>query len=283
MISKNSVSFMAMLIVLLAAVSNSGCGGGLASTSPRRIRGSLRQTAARVLAGSTAQFTATVPNDSASKGVNWTVSCSATACGTVSPTATPSGTATTYTAPAMPPASDLKVTLTATSVADGTKTASVIITVPAGITVSVAPATATVQPGATAQLTATVNNDAANAGVTWNVSCTPAVSGEPGMPCGSVSPTATPIGTSTIYTAPAVGDLVVTVTAASVTNGNALASATIRVRGIAVSVAPGFATVKVGTSAPFTATVTNDAANRGVTWSLFETVNGGLVPGSPAA
>src|SRR5260370_5926328 len=129
MISKNSCGFMAVLIVLLAAVSNSGWGGGLASTSTRRISVSLSQTAATVLAGSTAQFTATVLNDSASKGVNWTVSCSATACGTVSPTATPSGTATTYTAPAMPPASDLKATLTATSADDSTKSVSSNITV----------------------------------------------------------------------------------------------------------------------------------------------------------
>jgi hypothetical protein len=47
------------------------------------------------------------------RGVNWTVSCASAPCGTVSPSPTKSGVATTYTAPA-PPVSDTQVTVTAT-------------------------------------------------------------------------------------------------------------------------------------------------------------------------
>jgi hypothetical protein len=73
---------------------------------------------------STAQIAATVTNDSANAGVNW--SCTpAPSCGSsssFSPNPTPSGTATTYTAPSSVPAGGT-VTLTATSVTDPTKRA----------------------------------------------------------------------------------------------------------------------------------------------------------------
>jgi hypothetical protein len=59
------------------------------------------------------------------------VACSAAPCGTVLPTATASGVATTYTAPTTPPAGDLMVTITATSVANTSVSNSAIVTVPA--------------------------------------------------------------------------------------------------------------------------------------------------------
>lgn len=129
---------LGVLIVGIVAAMNFGCGGGSASTlrPPPPISVSLSQTTATVQAGATAQFTATLSNDSANRGVTWTVSCSVASCGTVSPNSTASGTATTYTAPVTPPSSDLMVTLTATSVADTTKSASVAITVPS-VSVSV--------------------------------------------------------------------------------------------------------------------------------------------------
>lgn len=268
-----------------------GCGGvtgyGGGSATLQTISVLVSESATTVQAGATAQVTATVSNDSAGKGVTWTVSCSANACGSVSPTSTPSGMATTYTAPPTPPASDLKVTLTATSVTDGTKTASATVTVPAPvppISVSVAPGTATVQPGKTAQFTATVNSDPANAGVTWNVSCTAAISGAyVNAPCGTVSPTATPSGTATTYTPPGFGDLTVTLSATSVTNGNVSASATVGVPGIAIIVSPASATVPVGATQQFTATVLNDSSNKGVTWTLTYLQNGSLVQCPSAA
>ena len=83
-----------------------------------------------VVASATASLTATVANDNANAGVTWTISCGSAQCGSFSPVSTPSGTATTYTAPAAPPTPPT-VTVTATSVTDSTKSASASITVTA--------------------------------------------------------------------------------------------------------------------------------------------------------
>jgi hypothetical protein len=225
---------------------------------------SLAPTSANVQAGAKAQLTATVTNDGGNNGVNWTISCSAAPCGSVSPTATANGSATTYTAPASPPPSLLTVTLTATSVSDGTKTASATVTVPV-VTVSVIPSAATVKVGASAQFSAAVTNDVASNGVIWSVSCS-------SSSCGSVSPKATASGADTTYTAPStqiVGNLTVTLTATSVTDPAASASATITVSGITVSIAPTSASVPSGGTQQFTATVSNDPNNGGVTWQLL--------------
>lgn len=76
-------------------------------------------------------LTAVVTNDSAGGGVTWTVTCgSAGACGSFSSTSTASGVATNYTAPPAVPAGNT-VTVTATSVTDGTKSATAVITITA--------------------------------------------------------------------------------------------------------------------------------------------------------
>lgn len=121
---KNRPTHLGIVLTLALAAANCGCGSSSASPPPPPIGVSLSQTAATLSADATAQFTATVSNDSASKGVTWTVACSAAACGSVSPAATLSGAATTYTAPATAPPRLLPVTITAISVADTTKTAS---------------------------------------------------------------------------------------------------------------------------------------------------------------
>jgi hypothetical protein len=81
-------------------------------------------------ATTSAALTATVANDSANAGVTWSVTCGSAQCGSFNPTTTPSGTATTYSAPAAPP-TPATVTVTATSVSDTTKSASASITITA--------------------------------------------------------------------------------------------------------------------------------------------------------
>ena len=77
--------------------------------------------------GGTASVAATVQNDSAPGGVNW--SCTpATACGVFNPTSTPSGGMTTYTAPAAAPTGG-SVTITAISVTDPSKSASATVVI----------------------------------------------------------------------------------------------------------------------------------------------------------
>jgi hypothetical protein len=129
----NSLSVVEIFLVAFVVVGSFGCGGGSASVPPvpppPAISVSLSQAMATVQAGATTQFTAMVANDAASKGVAWSVSCSTSACGSVSPTSTASGAAATYAAPNSAASSDLKVTLTATSVADATQSSSGIITV----------------------------------------------------------------------------------------------------------------------------------------------------------
>src|ERR1700674_1094663 len=97
--TKDRVSLLGMLLCLSSALGYIGCGG--ASTPPPSISVSVSQTTATINTGTTDQFTATVENDPANKGVGWSVFCSAASCGTVSPTSTASGAATTYTPPAL--------------------------------------------------------------------------------------------------------------------------------------------------------------------------------------
>jgi dienelactone hydrolase len=258
---RNGVPYIPAFGLFAIALVCLGCSSG---THPP-ISVSVSATATTLQVGTKAQITAIVLNDSGNKGVSWTLSCSSAPCGSVLPTSTPSGTATVYTPSANPPTAGMTVTITATSLSDSSKTASVTITVLGpSVSVSVTPATATVQAGTSAQFVATVSNDPANKGVTWTVSCAT-------TPCGTVSPTTSASGTSVTYTAPAglpAGDLAVQLTATSVANNAELISAQITVPGTDVSLAPTTATVPVDTTAQFTATVTNDPQNKGVTWSV---------------
>jgi hypothetical protein len=81
-----------------------------------------------MLIGGTANLTASVSNDAANAGVNWSVTCGSSSCGTFNPTTTSSGSATTYTAPTSVPNGNT-VTLTATSVTDATKYVNATVTV----------------------------------------------------------------------------------------------------------------------------------------------------------
>ena len=101
------------------------CGSGASNLGPSApaINVSVSPAIAAVQTGSTARLTATVANDAGNRGVTWTVSCSATQCGTIAPVTTLSGAAATYTAPATSP-SNISIAVTATSVTDNSKAAS---------------------------------------------------------------------------------------------------------------------------------------------------------------
>lgn len=75
-------------------------------------------------------FIGTVSNDSTVGGgsLRWSVTCSASDCGTLSETKTTSGSSTSYTAPDTVP-SGSTVTVTATSVTDSTESTSVVVTI----------------------------------------------------------------------------------------------------------------------------------------------------------
>ena len=133
MISKCQVTRHGILPAMVVAAIAFGCGGGAhaPSVTPPPISVSLSTAVATVQVGGTAKLTATVTNDSSSSGVAWVVSCSATECGEISPGQTTSGMATTYTAPSSVPSNNLTITVTATSVADTSKSSSAKI-IPVG-------------------------------------------------------------------------------------------------------------------------------------------------------
>jgi len=241
---------------------------------------SLSSTSANLQLGAQAPFSATVTNDGANAGVNWTVSCPQAACGSVSLAQTGSGAATTYTAPSAPPAGNLAVTLTATSATDSAVVASATITVP-GILIAVSPNNPSVESGGTQQFTATVTGDPSNGGVTWQVvmphySCNPitrrcyrngyAVCGH----CGAVSPSSTASGAPITYTAPGTAPLSAYLQAISVTNGAAWSVVPINLLPISVTVSSTAASVALKATVKVSATVANDATNKGVTWTLAQ-------------
>jgi len=201
--------------------------------------------------------------------------CSGATCGTVTPASSASDAPVTYTAPAAVP-SPATVALTATSVADATKSASTTITLTAtpNVAVTLSLATANVVVNGTQALTATVTGDAAGKGVTWTVTgagCT-------GATCGTVTPASSGSGVAVSYTAPAAvpNPATVTLKATSVSDTTKSASATITVLaasggGVAVTLTPKRGGIAVSQALNFTATVANDAGNKGVTWSVSGT------------
>lgn len=140
---------------------------------------------------------------------------------------------------------------------------------PISVTFLNAPATS-VNTSASTGLTAIVNNDSNNAGVTWRVSCG-------GSSCGSISPTTTASGVSATYTAPSAvpSPATVTVTATSVTDNTKSVSApiTITAAGPPLPIAVSFSTpppssMVINTTASVAASVSNDTKNAGVTWTV---------------
>src|SRR5205814_860999 len=173
------VTLVGMSLISGCTGSVNGNGGSGGSTPPpAAISVAMSVATASVQVGTTQAFTAMVANDLGNKGVTWTVTgagCSGTACGTVSPTTSASGSAVTYTAPGSVPA-PATVTLKATSVADGTKSASATITVTAAsggtVAVTLKPKRGGIVASETLNFTATVANDTGNQGVTWSVTGT---------------------------------------------------------------------------------------------------------------
>jgi arylsulfate sulfotransferase len=154
--------FALFVLVLISFVS--GCGGSSSTNSGNTISVTVSPATATVTSGGTAQFTATVTNDSSNAGVTWTVSSSSATPGAVDATGK-------YTAPSVTAA--ITASVIATSKTDTTKSATAMVTVnpaaAAGVTIS--PQTAFVGAGQVEQFTATVTGESATT-VTWSVNGT---------------------------------------------------------------------------------------------------------------
>lgn len=187
--------------------SGGGTGGGkenapgqLRKNPPPVISVSVDPSSATVAVNATQQFAAIVTG-STNTSVTWSASC-----GTISGTGSP----VTWTAPGTAGT----CTVTATSVADNTKSAAATVTVTPVISISISPTSADVAVDGTQEFTATVTGSG-NTSVTWSETC------------GTISGT----GSSVTWTAPSsVPDGgTCTVTATSVADVTKSAAATVTV------------------------------------------------------
>ena len=147
---------------------------------------------------------------------------------------------------------------------------------PPALTVSMSPTTATVQEGLTQKLTATVNSDPTNQGVTWTVSC--GIAGG----CGSLSAMSSLSGAPVIYTAFSNTALnnsaTVTVTATSVADSTKSAAAAVSIPippGVGVLPVMGLTHVNADMSI-----VAEKGSTDGLTWSLAGCTGGASACGS---
>ena len=237
--------------------------------APGTVSVSLSPSSASLACGGSASFTAAV-SGSSDTAVVWSVDGVAGGSSTAG-TLAGTGLTVTYTAPATAGSH----TLVATSSADSTKSASAAISVVAGmVTVSTSPASATLDPGGTVSLSATVGGTS-NTAVTWTVDGVAGGSSTVGTITGS--------GDTVTYTAPATTGSH-TVTATSVASSSSSASTAVSVQtssgstAVALSCA-GWNPVNVGGSMLFTATVTG-STNTAVTWSVDGVAGGNATAGT---
>jgi len=143
---------------------------------------------------------------------------------------------------------------------------------PVAVSVMISPASVTVAVGGTQQFTATVQNTG-NTAVTWQVN---------GMAGGNA--TVGTISSSGLYTAPAAvpSPAAVTVTAVSQADATKSASAQVTITAAvpaSVTISPASATVAVGGTQQFTATVQN-TSNTAVTWQVNGMAGGNATVGT---
>jgi hypothetical protein len=219
--------------------------GNGGTVSPTVTSVSVAPTAASPTPGAKVQFTAAVQGTTTNDVVTWTATM-----GTIS-------SAGLYTAPT----SAGTGTVTATSIADPTKSASAVVTVstpgnppgnPAVTSITITPASASVATGGALSFSASVQGSTANKSVTWKAAL------------GSVT-----AGGAYIAPAKAGTD---TVTATSVADTTKSATATVTVTAAnnpavtAVSVSPSTASSVTGGTLSFAASVQGSTTNKAVTW-----------------
>jgi hypothetical protein len=128
-------TLLSLLVVVLVASFVSACGSSHKTPLPITVQ-LVPPPPASLEVSTSAQLAADTTNDTAAAGVDWTVTCTSSNCGSLSPAHTASGGATTYTAPPTVP-TGVTVTITAASTTTPASTASATITItPIGSTAS---------------------------------------------------------------------------------------------------------------------------------------------------
>lgn len=178
-----------------------------------------------------------------------------------------------YTAPNAAPPGPVTILAVCTVNSERSATATVNVTgQPQTVSVTISPASASVQTGATRQFTATVTGSA-NTAVTWQVN---------GVTGGNS--TNGTISSSGLYTAPAaVPASTVTVTVISQADPTKQANATVTVTTplpvVVITISPASVSVAVGATQQFTATVTG-SPNTAVTWQVNGVTGGSTTTGT---
>ncbi len=247
-----------------------GCGGGVTEPAPPApVTVSLVPTSAAVFLGGTQQFTATVSNTT-NPAVRWSVNGiegGDASVGTISATGL-------YTAPRRLP-TPATVTIRAISLADSTKSASATVTIQSDVTVSVTPATAAVELGASTQFTAAVSGSGdPDRAVRWSVN---------GIEGGDAS--VGTISATGLYTAPRrLPAGAVTVTATSLADPAKSVSAAVTITShLTVTITSGPTSVQNGATAQYTATVTPAPGSNpdpGIIWSVNGIAGGNATVGT---
>jgi hypothetical protein len=245
-------------VVLGVCFAMVGCGGmnnssTTTTTTPPAVAVSLNQASATLGVGTTTQFSATVQNTT-NTAVTWSVDTVAGGNSTVG-TINSSGL---YTAPSTAG----NHTVTATSVADSTKSANATVTV--GMLTAISPASVVIPAGGTEQFNTTVEGFS-NTSVNWAVD---QVSGG--------NATVGTISAAGLYTAPSQAGSH-TVTATSVADSSLTASAQVAISTLSVS--PATAILSPSTTQQFTAS-SQGVTNTAVTWSVDTYVGGNASVGT---
>jgi hypothetical protein len=252
-----------LFAVLAGGLILAGCAGLANQSSNTKGNGAagaavqVNPTSATVSVGSTQQFTAAVTGTS-NTAVTWAVSgtgCSGGACGTISGGGL-------YTAPASVP-TPATLSVTVTSVADPTKSASASVTLvaAAAVLLSINPTSAAVPTASTDSFTASVTGTT-NTAVAWSLSG----AGCSGASCGSLATSSM----TAVYTAPSVAPspASVTVAATSMAEPSKTASASVTiVPVVVVIVTPASTSVVLGATQQLSASVLG-TSNTAVTWSV---------------
>lgn len=227
---------------------------------------------ATVTTGMAQGFTASVSGSGyPDPRVRWSVNGVAGGNATLGTVASTGADTATYTAPSAPPAPP-NVSVTATSAADSTKSATANVLIVCGANL-VSPAVASVALGQTQPFTATLCVPPGTT-ITWDVDGI--VGGNATL--GTVTNNG---GNTTTYTAPSSLPVnnPVTIDATAQSSPPQSASATVTVVGdVTVTVMPPAATVMVNQRQSFAATVAN-SPNQNVTWSVNGVVNGNTTVG----
>jgi hypothetical protein len=249
-------------VLLTASTWTLGCGGGGAGLvtppppPPPSITVTVISTSSNVLLGDSLTFTTNVTNTS-DTGVTWSVNGVAggnNAVGTIAASGM-------YTAPADLPA-PATVHVKATSQADATKFGSADLTIQSGISIGLAPSSATVELGATQAFHAAITSGGhPDASVRWSIA---------GAACPSACGAVDAIGN---YTAPQILPQAasVTLTAQSIADPSKQVSAQANITSNFSVQLSAPASVSTGTSAAVVATLTPVAGSKPsgvVAWSL---------------